>query len=175
MGLTLGQEPWVLGINASHNGAVCLLHGDRIVAAIQEERLTRIKRQRIYGASPAFAITYCLKHAGIDAGDIDLIVISIQGRSGGAANDLDHNWLLRTRQTGVRVERISHHLAHAVSAFALSGFSDSAVLVVDGIGSPWDDLLPTDRAVVTRQIEDGYETVSLYHASGTEVAPLEKH
>jgi carbamoyltransferase len=170
-----GREPWVLGINASHNGAVCLLHGDRIVAAIQEERLTRIKRQRIYGATPAFAISYCLKHAGIDAGDIDRIVISIQGRSGGTANDLDHNWLLRTRQTGVRVERISHHLAHAVSAFALSGFSDSAVLVVDGCGSACDDLSPSERAVVTRNVEDGFETASLYHAGGTHVEPLEKH
>ena len=175
MSLTFRQEPWVLGINASHNGAVCLLHGDQIVTAIQEERLTRFKRQRIYGATPALAISYCLAHAGIDAADLDMIVISVQGRNQNAEHDLSRNRILRPRQTGVRVERISHHLGHAISAFALSGFADSAVLVVDGIGSPWDDLLPTDRAVVTRQIEDGYETVSLYHASGTEVAPLEKH
>jgi carbamoyltransferase len=175
VGLILNREPWVLGINASHNGAVSLLHGDRIVAAIQEERLTRIKRQRIYGARPAFAITYCLEHAGIDAGDLDLIVIAVQGRSGGADNDLDHNWLLRTRQTGVRVERISHHLAHAVSAFALSGFSDSAVLVVDGCGSAEDDLSAGECDVVTRPVEDGFEIASLYHASGIDVEPLEKH
>ncbi len=175
MGLIPNREPWVLGINASHNGAVCLLHGDRIVAAIQEERLTRIKRQRIHGDTPAFAITYCLEHAGIDAGDLDLIVIAIQGRSGGAANDLDRNWLLRTRETGVRVARISHHLAHAVSAFALSGFSDSAVLVVDGCGSAEDGLSPGERAVVTRPVEDGCEIASLYHASGIDVEPLEKH
>lgn len=169
------SEPWVLGINASHNGAVCLLHGDRIVAAIQEERLTRIKRQRIYGATPAFAILYCLAHAGIDAGDLDMIVISAQGRNQSAANDLSSNRILRPRQTGVRVEQISHHMGHAISVFALSGFADSAVLVVDGIGSPWDDLLPEERAVVARDVEDGYETASLYHASGTDVAALEKH
>jgi carbamoyltransferase len=169
------REPWVLGINASHNGAVCLLHGDQIVAAIQEERLTRIKRQRIYGADPAFAIAYCLKHAGIDAGDLDLVVISMQGRSGDAANDVGRNWLLRTRQTGVRVERISHHLAHAISAFALSGFSDSALLVVDGRGSPCDDLWPGERATVIGNVEGGFETASLYYASGIHVEPLEKH
>jgi carbamoyltransferase len=165
----------VLGINASHNGAVCLLHGDRIIAAIQEERLTRVKRQRIYGANPAFAILYCLAHAGINAGDLDMIVISVQGRNQSEANDLCRNRILRPLQTGVRVERISHHLGHAISAFALSGFADSAVLVVDGMGSPWDDLLPDERAVVRRRVEDGYETASLYHASGTEVVPLEKH
>jgi len=175
MGVQSSREPWVLGINASHNGAVCLLHGDQIVAAIQEERLTRIKRQRIYGASPAFAIAYCLKHAGIDAGDLDLVVISTLGRSGDAANDVGRNWLLRTPQTGVQVERISHHLAHAISAFALSGFPDSAVLVVDGRGSSCDDLSPGERAAVIRAVEDGFETASLYHAGGTHIDPLEKH
>jgi predicted NodU family carbamoyl transferase len=65
-----------MGINASHNGAVCLLHGERIVVAIQEERLTRIKRQRLYGVTPALAIAYCLNHAGIEADDLDLIVAS---------------------------------------------------------------------------------------------------
>src|ERR1700722_5828554 len=93
------REPWVLGVNASHNGAVCLLHGDRIVAAIQEERLTRFKRQRIYGATPAFAIAYCLAHGGIDAGDLDMIVISVQGRNKDPAHDLSRNMILRTRQT----------------------------------------------------------------------------
>jgi carbamoyltransferase len=175
MGSTLRQEPWVLGINASHNGSVCLLHGSQIVAAIQEERLTRIKRQRIYGTTPAFAILYCLAQAGIDAGDLDMVVISVQGRSQSAENNLSRNRILRPRQTGVQVKHISHHLAHAISAFALSGFADSAVLVVDEIGSPWEDLPLDERAVVARQVEDGYETASLYHASGTDVAPLEKH
>ena len=27
------KDPWVLGISASHNGAVCLLKGDEIVVA----------------------------------------------------------------------------------------------------------------------------------------------
>ena len=175
MGFLPGREPWVLGINASHNGAVCLLHGDRIVAAVQEERLTRIKRRRIYASDPAFAIAYCLKHAGIDAGDLDLVVISMQGRSGDPANDVGRNWLLRTRQTGVRVERITHHIAHAISAFALSGFSDSAVLVADGRGSPCDDLSSGERAAVIGDAEGGFETASLYHASGIHLEPLEKH
>jgi carbamoyltransferase len=166
----------VLGINASHNGAVCLLHGDRIVAAIQEERLTRIKRQRIFAATPAFAIAYCLSHAGIQANDLDLVVVSIAGSSTSLAeNDVGRNWLLQTRQTGVRVELISHHLAHALSAFAVSGFSESAVLVIDGFGSARADLSSGERAVITPNVKDGLEWASLFHASGTHIEPLEKH
>jgi hypothetical protein len=44
------SPPWVLGISASHkNGAACLLRGDEIAVAIQEERLTRHKRHSIQG------------------------------------------------------------------------------------------------------------------------------
>jgi predicted NodU family carbamoyl transferase len=55
------KQPWILGISASHNGSACLLRGDEIVVAIQEERLSRFKRQRIFGAGPSLAIDYCLK------------------------------------------------------------------------------------------------------------------
>ncbi len=37
--MSTSSKPWVLGLSASHNGAACLLHGDRIAAAVQEERL----------------------------------------------------------------------------------------------------------------------------------------
>jgi len=51
--MSLGEHPWVLGVSASHNGSACLLKGDEIVVAIQEERLCRFKRQRIYGSGPS--------------------------------------------------------------------------------------------------------------------------
>lgn len=175
MNVRVGKEPWVLGISASHNGAVCLINGDRIVAAIQEERLTRIKRQRIEAATPALAIAYCLNAAGIGAADLDMIVVTVQGRGGGPENDVHRNRLLRTRESGVRVSYIPHHLAHAVSAFALSGFEDSAVLVIDGMGSAVADLTPAERAVAVRAVEDGFETASLYDARGTGITPLRKH
>ena len=175
MGGARRDAPWIMGINASHNGAVCLLHGDRIVAAIQEERLTRIKRQRLYGVTPALSIAYCLAHAGIEAGDLDLIVTSVQGRSRDPVYDFTRNRILRPLQNGVRLEHVSHHRAHAISAFALSGFSDSAVLVADGSGSPWEDLPADERAIVLRQAKGGFETASLYQAAGTQLAPLEKH
>ncbi|HTQ81306.1 MAG TPA: carbamoyltransferase N-terminal domain-containing protein, partial [Thermoanaerobaculia bacterium] len=73
-------EPWVLGISNSHNGAVCLLHGDRIEVAIQEERLTRRKRHLIHGSLPTLAINYCLDYAGIKASDLSLVVSSVVGK-----------------------------------------------------------------------------------------------
>lgn len=114
------RGPWVLGVSNSHNGAVCLLEGDRIVAAVQEERLSRRKRQRIYGAKPSLALTYCLEQAGIQASDLDLVVYCSQARATTPDEDMHLNPVLQTQHHGIPVVRISHHLAHAVSAFATS-------------------------------------------------------
>lgn len=56
----MASDPWVLGIASSHNGGACLLHGDEIVVAIQEERLLRKKRANHPAASASLSISYCL-------------------------------------------------------------------------------------------------------------------
>lgn len=169
------SEPWVLGLSNSHNGAVCLLKGDRIVVAIQEERLSRRKRQPIHGAQPSLAIKYCLEYAGIRSRDLDLIVTSVVGRATTPIEDATLNPLLQTSHNQVPVLTISHHLAHAISGFATSGFSESAILVVDGVGSHQDDLSADEVAAIKHPVPEGSEIISLYGASGTSIVPLEKH
>jgi carbamoyltransferase len=165
---------WVLGLSASHNGAACLLRDDEIVVAVQEERLSRVKRHRIYGAEPSRALAYCLGHAGITPDDLSLAVVCLQGRARDAKHAVESNPALRRTRGRVPTVRIPHHLGHAMSAFATSGFEDAAVLVVDGAGSPFEDLPADERGAVVSRVEDGWETVSLYAASGTSVVALEK-
>ncbi|HVG19795.1 MAG TPA: carbamoyltransferase N-terminal domain-containing protein, partial [Blastocatellia bacterium] len=109
------RDPWVLGISASHNGAVCLLKGDEIVVAIQEERLSRRKRQRIFGAQHSLSLDYCFDYAGIQPRDLSMIVISVQGRLKSSNQDLTLNPLLKVKEYGIPTLAISHHFAHAVS------------------------------------------------------------
>lgn len=168
------SSPWILGISASHNGAACLLRGDEIAVAVQEERLSRIKRHRICGAEPMACVRYCLEHAGITPAELSLVVLSAQGRARDPAQDIRRNPLLKGAKRP-RTKVIPHHYAHAVSAFATSGFSESAVLVVDGMGSPAEDFLEEERRVAPQGVEDGWETISLYAAEGTTLVPLEKH
>jgi len=166
-------EPWVLGISASHNGAACILHGDRVVAAVQEERLTRTKRDRVYGARDSLAVAYCLQAAGIAPGDLDMVVLCAQDAVGTPEYDLAFNRQLSLVRGKVPWITIPHHLGHATHAFATSGFEDAAVLVVDGLGSPFWDLTPAEQQVADAQ--SGGEMISLYDASKTTLAPLEKH
>jgi carbamoyltransferase len=72
------ERPGVLGVSASHNGSACLLKGDEIIVAIQEERLCKLKRHRIYGAGPSLAPAYCLSYAGIEPDELDIVVLCVR-------------------------------------------------------------------------------------------------
>src|SRR6185312_16835271 len=120
------------------------------------------------GAEPSLAVRYCLESAGIGAADLDLVVLSVQGRAGSPEQDVACNRQLQLARHGVPFLTLSHHLAHAVAAYATSGFSEAAILVVDGIGSPFDDLSAAEQAVC-RGGPDGWEMISLYPAAGATV------
>ena len=169
------SKPRVLGLSASHNGAACLLHGDRIVAAVQEERLVGKKRARLYGSRPSLAVQYCLAQGGIGASDLDMVVICAQSALDLPENDLAANPMLDIRRHGTPTLTISHHAGHAISAFATSGFDDAAVLVVDGMGSPTKDLSDDEKSAIIDTCVAGGETNSIYHAEGTALKALEKH
>jgi carbamoyltransferase len=163
----------ILGINASHHGSACLLRGGRLVCAIQEERLSRCKRDRIYGASPSRAVQYCLDACGIGPGDLDMVVWSTPRPVNSAGQDIGANPQLQIGRFGTPVVYLSHHLGHAVSAIAMSGEREAAVLVVDGVGSPVEDLVPPHRTAIREAA--GEETISLYTALDGVITPLEKY
>lgn len=171
----MNDRPWILGISASHNGSACLLRGDEIVVAIQEERLTHYKRHRIYGKGPSKAVAYCLNYVGIEPSDLSLVVLCIQGRATDKIHDITLDPFLNVVTHGVPTITIPHHYGHAVSVFATSGFAESAIVIVDGAGSPVSDFTSDELKVLNGNSQDSWETISLYHASGTSVVPLEKH
>lgn len=62
---------YILGISCFyHDSAACLIKGEKIIAAAQEERFTRKKHDPAF---PINAIEYCLKEAGIKLSEVDHI------------------------------------------------------------------------------------------------------
>ena len=62
----------ILGISAFyHDSAAALVKDGRVVAAAQEERFTRRKHDADF---PRHAIDYCLAEAGLELGELDLVV-----------------------------------------------------------------------------------------------------
>ena len=168
------EAPLILGVSASHNGGACLIHGANIIVAIQEERLTRVKRKRIRGSEPSLAIQYCLNSAQIKLSDVDLIVVCVQGCSKNSVQDASLNVQLQSKRDDVEIIYVPHHLSHAISAYATSGYSSSDILVIDGVGSPTIDLLQTERKLAPKG-KDYWENLSCYQASGMHIEPLIKH
>jgi len=63
---------YVLGISAYfHDSAACILENDRIIAAAQEERFSRLKNDEAF---PVQAVAYCLREAGIKLTQVDYVV-----------------------------------------------------------------------------------------------------
>lgn len=72
----------VLGVNSAyHEPAACLIRDGVIVAAVEEERFTRVRHGKPANLKnpheiPEHSIRYCLKTAGIEASDVDAIGFS---------------------------------------------------------------------------------------------------
>ncbi len=167
------SDPWILGYSCTHNGAVCLLKGREIVAAVQEERLTGVKRARLKQLDESLAFRYCLDAAGISADDLDAIVGAyFSGDRQSGTSVIRQGW-------AGRYMTIPHHLAHAFGAFAMSGFEHAAVLVIDGQGG-LGEFLPADELVNVKRVEAPKisrpaEVISIYEAQRGGIRCVEKH
>jgi carbamoyltransferase len=146
-----------------HDSAACIVKDGELMFAVAEERLTRKKHD---GQFPANAIAACLAWTGLEPDDLDFVCfgwpppykeyvhdlkntllgkqnraylrgatlgfLTMWAQQGGAKRFAMHFGPVRAKMC-----KIDHHLAHAISAYAYSGFTEATVLVVDGRGA-WE-------------------------------------
>ena len=143
------QQPlYILGlaIITMQEHAAALLKDGRLVGAVEEEKLARIRH---YGWPPpgvdprrhpieeAFcrrAIRGLLSKEGITLDDVDVIAINgLPARFGRAYEEKPPEVPLPIIKSG-RLIFVPHHLCHAASAYRASGMKDAWVLTVDGCG-----------------------------------------
>ena len=172
---------YVLGISGLyHDSAAALLGDGRILAAVQEERLSRRKNDARF---PLRAIASCLEQAGIGAADLAAVAfyekpilkfsrtlevfLGWAPRGGRAFARTIPEWLggrldirgrIRSALPGFPAGRpilfTTHHEAHAASAFLPSPFSEAAILTVDGVGE--------------------WATTAIAHGTGGGIEPVEE-
>ncbi len=149
----------ILGISCYyHDAAAALIQDGRLVAAAQQERFSRRKHDPSF---PAGAIDFCLRKAGIAAGDLDYVVfyekpfpkverifstaLATFPRSLRVFREAllvlmkEKLWIKDRirRHLGIdpaRILFVEHHLSHAASAFFCSPYRKAAILTVDGVG-----------------------------------------
>jgi len=124
----------ILGISTAGPNAAAALFDDRgIVAAIEEEKLTRLNDSH---ALPQLALKQVLATATLELSDVGSIAFAdrgTNGRNGRKKNPAREAMLAHLRQllAGRRFLSFDHHLCHAASAFYTSDFSRSLVLTLD--------------------------------------------
>src|SRR5215204_2470425 len=143
------KHTYVLGLNAyDHDVSACLLRDGAIAFAISKERITREKHDTGFYQE---VVDYCLAAEGISLGDVDLVVrncyvlpvedLEIRMVSQDVPEVMDDKERLQAAKNPLhlassdKVVTVSHHLAHAYSAFAACPFDQGVVMVVDGVGN----------------------------------------
>jgi carbamoyltransferase len=128
-----------------HDAAAALLHDGRIVAAVEEERLNRIKHCNFF---PDRAIAYCLREAGISLSAVDRIAVPMTETDADVALGQEFQGRLTSGRRIVtdafaarfgldvsdQLHFCKHHLAHLWTAFVPSGFDRALVVSLDGAG-----------------------------------------
>jgi len=149
----------IVGLNAYHGDvAAAVLRDGQLVAALEEERFSRIKH---VAGFPAQAIARGLAMAGATPADVDVWAIA-RGRR---VHLLRKAWFALTHRPGtalmgqyrntvdkqgsipdviartftldparINTRYVEHHPAHLASAFYTSGMSDAACCAIDGFG-----------------------------------------
>jgi predicted NodU family carbamoyl transferase len=155
-----------------HDSAACLVRDGVLLAAVEEERLNRIKKTSKF---PMNAIRSCLEAAGCSAAEIDAVAYPFPetfiDHTLNSFLYLDHqqvpavysrqligDWMSREFGKELAPDQLiysSHHLTHAISAFARSGLDDALVVVMDGNGEE--------------------ESTTIFHAAPGKMEPLVKH
>jgi Carbamoyltransferase N-terminus len=156
-----------LGINYSqmHDSSACIVRDGELFFAVAEERLSRIKHDAGFPrlaiqacldfagvpAGQLDEVCFGWPHAGaafrhdlrcfatakmpanyLNVLNSTLHFLSMGHQQGGAKRFTQHFGKVKAR-----MRFVDHHLAHAISAYAYSGFADSAVVVMDGRGA-WE-------------------------------------
>jgi carbamoyltransferase len=180
----------ILGLNMFHaDASAAIIEDGKVVFAIAEERLNRIKH---YAGFPALAVKACLDAVGARVTDIDHVAVGSDSKANLArkvqyalANPTRVSNFIRLRERKeamrdvrpllsaalevdpaapkFRVHRVEHHLAHIASAYYCSPWEKAAGFSYDGSG----DFVSTMMAECEGNKIKVFERVFLPHSLGT--------
>jgi len=150
---------YIIGINAYHaDSSACILKDGELIAAVEEERFTRIKH---FAGFPKYSIQYCLDICNIKLSEVKYVAINRDPK----ANNLKRVLYLLSQRPSLKLIfnrfrnrlkyqnfkdilikefkndgfhgeliNIEHHFAHLSSCFHVSPFKKACLISVDGFG-----------------------------------------
>ncbi|HAX90937.1 MAG TPA: hypothetical protein DCY07_01850 [Rhodospirillaceae bacterium] len=122
----------ILGFSCfNHDSAACLLRGGQLVAAVEEERLTRVKHDDRF---PTLAIQSVLAQGGLTGADLDAVVFYEEPAPDTDLAETLPALLAEACGYHGALSFCDHHRAHAAFSYYGSLFDHAAVLTIDDTG-----------------------------------------
>ena len=156
------STPAILGVSAGgHDAAAALLKGTELVAALEEEKLSRVRQAR---GLPSRAIQYCLQAGRLQPENIDYVALArpLRGETGDRASA--ESWgpkQIKQEFPSSKVLVLDHHLCHAAAAYFPSPFEEAGILTLDETGDLKTGSLALARGATIEPLEDAYSPDSL--------------
>ena len=177
---------YILGLNVFHGDcSACLFKDDKLIAAVEEERITRVKHAAGF---PVNSIKFCLDFEKINLEDINYVAINrnpnlrLFKKALYALKNIIHtkNFFDRIKnfkkinslenqfqkhfksKLKNKVFLVDHHLAHAASSVMMSKFSSCNYITLDGFG----DFLSTTIGSFDNQKFNTIQEVQFPHSLG---------
>lgn len=148
----------ILGINCFHaDSSACIFVNNELVAAVEEERLNRIKH---FAGLPVQSIEYCLSKLNCDKSLVQNIAINsnpISNFGSKVSYSLKNPFTLQNKLknffnrqslklnigeklkknfglTNFKIHRVDHHLSHIASSYYACEFEECLAVSIDGFG-----------------------------------------
>lgn len=154
--------PNILGISGGdHDAAAALLKDGELAAAVEEEKLVRLRRVR---GLPVQAIRYCLDAAGLKPQQIGYIALARPLYEGPHEREAGESWIpkhLKQEFPSAKVVVLDHHLCHAAAAYFPSPFEEAGILTLDENGDMKTGSLSLARGIALEPLEESYFPDSL--------------
>lgn len=144
----------ILGLHFGHDGSAALVREGKLVVAISNERISRVKKA--FGVTEEM-INYCLNESGLTIEQVDIVSCaeyfkkwapegaSVSYSNGNSpeelnqryiGNDISENLFITILGKRLPLVSIPHHLAHASASFFTSPFDESDCFSLDACGEP---------------------------------------
>lgn len=127
----------------SHDGSAAVLRDGKVVAAVEQERLSRNKHAP--GEAPDEAAQACLDAAGVSLSEIDYITCGWKVPADDEGTDVSEFVCKSSTHTAEilspefwgyddppPIHFVAHHLSHAMAVIGANGVSRAACLIADG-------------------------------------------
>ena len=170
----------ILGIKyLAHDTAAALMVNGILASACEQERYTLDKHSRLF---PSDAIADCLNKAGLTIADVDEIAfggdpeacirrtyldaairdpkrVGMMIQEFERIKEMYHSEKIIREKTGFqgKISFFDHHLAHLASSYYPSGFENSILLSIDGIGDNKTMKLGIGRKGAIEIVQDNYD------------------